>query len=66
MHSTYHSVMQSPSPQKVCSVLRYIKYLIKVVLTLDVLAEIPTMMNYGERLENVRTRATGDVSLFVS
>ena len=38
----------------------------KAVLTLDVLAEIPAMLNYGERLEHVRTRATDNVSLFVS
>ena len=56
---------QSPSPQNIFSV-RYVKYVIKAVLILDVFAEIPAMLNNGERLELVRTRATGDMSLFVS
>lgn len=45
MRSTYRSVTQSPSPQKIRSVLRYVKYITKAVFTLDVLAEIPAIVN---------------------
>ena len=43
-------------PKKVFSVLRYVKYIIKAVFTLNVLAEIPAMLNYGKRLEHVRAK----------
>ena len=56
MRSTYRSVTQSPSPQKIFSVLRYVKYIMKAALTLDVLAEIPAVLNYSERLEHVRAK----------
>ena len=34
----------------------HLKYIIKAVLTWDVSAEIPAMLNCGERMENVRAR----------
>ena len=68
MGSTYRSVTQSPFPKKICSLLRYVKYIIKAVLTLDVLVEIPAMLNYGKRLEQVRAKqlVTSRLYVFVS
>ena len=49
-----------------CSVLRYVKYIIKAVLTLHVLAENPRHAELERKVGARALKATGDVSLLVS